>query len=211
VDYQIILPNSAKLELVNTVSANIKINDVEGDAGISSVSGDIEVTDMAGVSTLKTVSGKITAYGGSFSRVQTVSGEIYLKAVQGEDLFVETVSGRIDVEGEGIIETKTVSGSIRIDGMTIAGAETISGGMDLTPGGFVENVTLESGSGRINLEIPKPANVDLEVNTISGNIRLENGNELKVNEISKRSAVGRIGNGGPSISIKTTSGNAVIK
>jgi len=157
---QISIPVGAQLT-VETVSAEITVDDVTGAVELGSVSGQIKVA-------------------GSPSRadVETVSGDIRVDGNQ-TAISAESVSG--DVELTGAVETveaASVSGDIEVSATQIQRAtfESVSGDLEFS-GGLTANARLhaEAHSGNVTLVLPGDTSATWEVETFSGNVTNEFG------------------------------------
>jgi len=149
------LPYGSELD-VETVSADIEVEDVTGVVYLESVSGDIEVAGEMEELEAESVSGTIDLWVQCAEvTASTVSGDIELRDAFG-DVTVESVSGDIDVDGGEFshLDSGTVSGSIVFQG-------------DLAGDG---SYNFESHSGDIRLYLSEGLDADFEVSTFSGDI-----------------------------------------
>lgn len=182
---------------------------------VTSVSAEVTSNGVLGVQRLKTVSGSIRAeLGPADAEAKTVSGEIVLRG-GGKPIAVHatSISGSIRLEhGAGDLEATTVSGDLSVQ---------------LDPG---RTIRMRNTSGEINVrgKLTKDADVDLQ--TVSGEVRLhappENGYEYEASTFSgdirdcfnvkpeKTSTYGpgerlngTLGKGGGHVRIKTMSGS----
>jgi hypothetical protein len=159
---------------------------------VRAVSGDAFVAGIAADCSITTVSGRLTATG--------LDGEVRLK----------TVSGAIEVQGlAGRLDTNTVSGEV-----TVVGAEpssvvsrSVSGAvtLDLRRAAPVECTTV---SGEVAVRLPADVGVDVDVSTVSGSLDVAFPTDHI--EIGQRRLRGRIGDGGPVVSVRTTSGSVAL-
>ncbi|GJM44418.1 MAG: hypothetical protein DHS20C21_12600 [Gemmatimonadota bacterium] len=196
-DLKITIPKGASLE-VNTVSANISVDDVEGELELESVSGSVDVNANAVSAEISTVSGSITVNGSvKLVEAESVSGSVTLRETSGE-AEVATTSGRIEVDG-GDFETVncvSVSGTIRFSGSPRADSE----------------FAFENFSGSIRLELPKDLNAELEVETFSGSISSDFGGRSRREEFGPGEFLNTtIGNGSAEIIVSTFSGSVEIR
>jgi formylmethanofuran dehydrogenase subunit C len=105
---------------VKTASGDIGVAAVEGEAGVVTVSGDIEVGHVAGSLTGRAVSGDvgIGSLDGQLS-LSTTSGDVAVRAVEGGEVRVQTVSGDVRVGiGRGTrvwIDAASISGDLGSD------------------------------------------------------------------------------------------------
>lgn len=125
---------------------------------VSTVSADIDVEDVRGEQELTSVSGDITT-----------------KAFA-EDVSAETVSGDVDLEGDGSDgewELSSVSGDVTADGLSgDVGAEVVSGDVEVSGGSF-DRVKLESVNGDIVFNGGLRENGDMDVETVNGSVEVE--------------------------------------
>jgi len=231
VRYELLIPDSAHVK-IETTSGNVDVKNIGGGLDVETVSGDIKVMTVKKGIRSKTISGDIYLKDilGS-TDVKTTSGDIRIHDVNGS-LEAESVSGDIDLKNiDGKVDLKTTSGDLSIAGLKGSiEAESVSGDIDQkshseineiemetisgkisAQGIFVPNgsYTLGSHSGNINLAIPSESNVDLQANTSSGDIDCEFVLNGYVHMDNKRLR-GTIGKGGANLSVSTFSGDIRI-
>jgi Toastrack DUF4097 len=126
---------------------------------VTTVSADVISTGVLGAQRLKTVSGRIRAEVTADVEAKTVSGDVTLRgAGRSGELHASSISGSIRLEhGAGDVEATTVSGVLDVE---------------LDPGRTVRARTT-SGPMYIRGKLAKDADLDLQ--TVSGNIRLHAG------------------------------------
>lgn len=131
---------------------------------VETVSADIDVSAVRGEVRLQSVSGRVEVAAGGSLRAKTVSGELVIQGA-GRDVDATTVSGALNasmaVLDDG--EFETVSGDIRIEA-------------DLAPKGRLEARTV---SGSVELRVPASVGADFDVETFSGGIRNDFGQEAR--------------------------------
>jgi len=131
---------------------------------------------------------------GSYGRakVGTTNGSITVRDASGE-LEAGTTNGSVLVSRfEGRLEADTTNGQIKLEGVTIRGglsAETTNGGITL------------------GVTSPETLNADLRAGTTNGHVTVDFPITLQNLRQSKRRIEGRIGQGGPEISLHTTNGS----
>jgi DUF4097 and DUF4098 domain-containing protein YvlB len=195
VDYKVWVPEKAAVEL-------------------NSVSGDVEVAPIGGQAKIHCVSGDVTVRGAGGADIDLTSGNSTLTAIAG-DAFVKSVSGDIKATGiKGSVDVEAVSGDIDILDVSAArkvGAKSVSG--DITYTGVVlegGRYEIKAHSGDVHMTIPANASFDLEANTFNGDIDTDF--EIKViGKISPREIRGTVGKGGATVILKTFSGNVDLK
>jgi DUF4097 and DUF4098 domain-containing protein YvlB len=153
------IPKGSSLE-IGTVSANIRVQGVQGEQELDSVSGDIRTQAMEGNIEADTVSGDVDVDGARGVKGEwefsSVSGDVTATGLSGE-LSMETVSGDIEV----------VNGAFER-----AAVDTVSGDIDfkaaLLKSGRVE---IETVNGNIDVEFLGAVSARFEVESFNGRIR----------------------------------------
>jgi DUF4097 and DUF4098 domain-containing protein YvlB len=216
------LRNHISISYEVTVPAGSSINSRTG-------SGDQEISGVNGALRASTGSGNIHASGvGGDPRLETGSGDVKIDSVKGR-LYARTGSGNITARGvEGGLNAETGSGDIEYY-QTAAGAvlahtgsgnirlHDVKGGVEAHTGSGDVDINgeatsawdVETGSGNLNLRLPQNATFDLRAQSSSGSIQMNR--PVTVQGIMKRNRVeGKVGNGGPLLSLHTGSGDIRI-
>lgn len=158
VDFNVTVPRGATV-IVNSVSGDMKVSNIDGPLRINTVSGDVDVTAAAQLEAAKTVSGDVTVTSsGSAGDITagSVSGGVTMKAVKAKGLDLNSVSGGvslIDVTCERV-KANSISGDMVFSGPLAKGGryafQSHSGDVSVTTGGAVGfEVTASSFSGDI--------------------------------------------------------------
>jgi DUF4097 and DUF4098 domain-containing protein YvlB len=155
--------------------ANLQVHVPAGSSvSCQTVSADVKVNAVRGEATLKTVSGDISAEVGGDVSAHAVSGSVRVKAAAAKSIEVDTVSGDAEVfGGGGEFEVTTVSGDAKakLGNVTRARFQTVSGtmtaSMNLSADGRID---AQSVSGDVRLEFPTAPAADYDLQTFSGNI-----------------------------------------
>lgn len=151
----------------------------------------------------------------NFESIGTASGDIEIKNVSG-NLKVKAASGDLNIKDvNGSVEASTASGDVTVTG--IAGsvsAKTASGdaNAELDRVEATEKMEFSSVSGDVNVTIPSSTGADVDISTLSGEIKTDFG--IKVDESehgSSSTARGRIGNGAIRLVLKSVSGDVNLK
>jgi hypothetical protein len=158
---------------------------------VRTVSADVFVGGIAAGTSVTTVSGRVTATGldGDVS-LKSVSGDLEVQGVAGS-VHANTVSGDLTISGgdPGEITARAVSGDVTFD-------------LDDVP-----DVQCTTVSGDVAVRLPADAGLDLEAVTVSGRLETSFPDGL---DAGKRRLRGRIGGGGPGVTVRTTSGDVVV-
>jgi hypothetical protein len=165
---------------VQTVSAEIDVTGVKGDARVESVSGDITLATAGGVRA-KSVSGEVSVRGGGPRLdASSVSGNIEVTMEAVSDAELETVSGDVRVASaiapRGRLEATSVSGNIELNLPAGTGAdfeaESFSGSIR---NGLSRDAVTEDqrGPGRKLRFVTGDGSARVYVKSFSGNVRIE--------------------------------------
>ncbi len=143
-DLTVRVPQGSSID-VSTVSADITVEEVEGEQMLHTVSGDVETQAFGSDVSAQSVSGDVDVKGnGSEAEISanTVSGDVSVTAVSGS-VGAEAVSGDVMIK-DGSFERagmNTVNGEIVFYASLLDGgklnAESVNGGVDIQFGGDV--------------------------------------------------------------------------
>lgn len=150
------IPRESRL-IINTVSAEQRIEGVRGAQRLQAVSGDIDTEFGPGDLELKTVSGSARARGDNKGQVRatTVSGDFQILAA-GPELELSSVSGDMMVKSE------------RLDRGRI---KTTNGDLDLTTAlGNRARVEAEAINGDLRFNLRGAVNAEFDIETFNGDI-----------------------------------------
>ena len=192
------------LTVVVTVPALFSL---EHDGG----SGDLVVGDLGGERIVVDIgSGDVTlgAVGHGVVDVDSGSGDVFVQAVEGAALSIETGSGDVLVErSSGTAEVDTGSGDVRFDAH--AGALDVETGSGDVAATLTERdaTSVDTGSGDVSLTLTGGA--DLEVDS-NGDLSIDDALGF-VGQRDGGDAQGRLGGGGPDLSIDTGSGDVSLR
>jgi hypothetical protein len=157
---------SVKLEITAPAGTDLDAHTGSGSIDVEGLSGDVKLDTGSGSVDARDLSGDL--------EVDTGSGSVDLIDVTGE-IDVHTGSGSIEVQGgTGLVRLDTGSGSIEYQG---------------TPEG---DCRFETGSGRIRLTLPADLNMEVDLDTGSGDIDVEFD---VAGRVTRRDVDGKIGDG----------------
>jgi hypothetical protein len=125
---------------------------------------------------------------------RTVNGDVEALDLEG-DVRAETVNGDIDLSTTGFAEAETVNGSI----------QAIVGSPDLR-----EGVAFSTVNGSISLDLDDTIDADLEASWLNGSFESDLPFLLQ-GRVSRRSANGTLGDGGPLLELSTVNGSIRIR
>ena len=159
--------------------------------------GTIDAHDLSGRVELRTGDGSI--------RLQRVQGDITASTGDG------TIMGR---ELQGTVAVSTGDGSVEISGrFSELKARTGDGsiGIDAQPGSTMQSGwTITTGDGGVSIRLPKELDADVQARTGDGSIMTSGITVLtppRQDGEPRRNIVGRIGNGGEQLTVRTGDGS----
>lgn len=181
-----------------SVSGNVVLRGVAGDAAVETVSGNVEIRDGKQVSKARSVSGNVVLTDIDSDRVLsagTISGNVQLLHARASRISVEVVSGGIQADDVTCdsAQLKSLSGSVDYTGK-------------FSPGGRYE---FNSHSGSVRVVASGGAGFELQATTFSGRIRPE-GLSLQSMTMNRGSLRATIGDGSAVVVAQTFSGDVVI-
>jgi len=156
-----------------STSGDVEVEDATDRIVIEAVSGDVRASRLSGTVRAESVSGTIEARDVSGDvRAETTSGDVSLTGVTSKSIYIETVSGEVEYEGNidpsGRYEFRSHSGDVRLaipeNSSAQFSVQTYSGSLDtefsltLQPGQRATGrprrfeFTLGSGSARVTAE-----------------------------------------------------------
>jgi len=149
----------------------------------------------------------------SRASVKSVSGGITLDGVTG-DVDANTVSGALEAQGiNGKLNFNTVSGDLtladgwleRLDANGVSGDVTAD--IDLDPLGGMHVTTV---SGEVTLRLPAEADAQVNMHSLSGDVRSEFPELKRTSAPASRSVSGSLGAGSGHVSVTTMSGRVIL-
>jgi putative adhesin len=197
VDYEITVPEETAVR-AHTGSGDQTVEGVRGNADLESGSGDLRLARLTGDLHFQTGSGNVRAHQISGpARGKAGSGDIELEEVGSGDVDIRTGSGNITVHG--------INGGFR--------AEAGSG--DIRGDGTAKNMwSVRTGSGNVTLRVPSELAFDVDISTSSGTVTMGHPVTTTVQgriQESRKSIVGKVRGGGPTISVHTGSGDIHVQ
>lgn len=211
VDLQVALPAGVVAE-AELVSGDIAAEDIRGDLRFATVSGAVQANGTEGALTVRTTSGDISVedHAGALE-VETTSGDVQADgALAGAR--VETVSGDVELEGvRDAVEMTSISGSLSLeaDGGAQLRIESTSGDVEFQ-GALAEGGSsrISNISGDVRVRLAEPADLRLDLTTLSGD--LETDLPLRDQVRERRSLSGTLGTGATTLTVNTTSGDVEV-
>lgn len=124
---------------------------------------------------------------------KTVNGDIEAYDL-GSDVFAQTVNGSIEIDTEGFAEAETVNGSID----AVLGADVRRG------------VEFSTVNGSITLDLPDDIDASIDASWLNGSFETAIP-FVTSGRVSRRSAQGTLGDGGPELELSTVNGSIEIR
>ena len=193
VDYEITVPENTAVR-AHTGSGDQDVEGLKGNIDLESGSGDMKLARLTGEMHFQTGSGNV--------RGRELSGPARAKAGSGDIEIAET--------GAGDVEIRTGSGNITVKGIN-GGFHAEAGSGDIHGQGSPKNLwSVRTGSGNVTLRVPADAAFDVDISSSSGSVTVGHPVVTTVQgrvQESRKSVVGKVRGGGPTISVHTGSGD----
>jgi DUF4097 and DUF4098 domain-containing protein YvlB len=203
VDYTVTAPAGTSV-FAHSMSGDVNVTNIKGEVRADTVSGDVTATGTPAATLVRTVSGNATASGIDHQnelRVSTISGNVTIRSARARSVDADSTSGDValtDVMCDRAT-VKAFSGDI-----TYSGALAKAG-----------RYQFNSQSGDVHLTLVGTSGFELDASTFSGSV----GSDFPVTvpagqpvsgQGSRKSLRGVVGTGGPTLSIRTFSGDITI-
>ncbi len=127
------------------------------------------------------------------------------------NLAAKTVNGAVSVRGlQADVEANTVNGDVTVETTGRASAKTVNGKVEARIGKLDQDSTFSTVNGRIVVSIGNAVNADVDLATVNGKIETDFPITIQ-GKMSARKLQGRIGSGGPRLSLSTVNGGIRIE
>jgi Putative adhesin len=175
-------------------SGSVRLSNIGGETHARTGSGDIELNGIQGTAKVVAGSGSIRAIG--------IAGALAASSGSGSVKFEQTAAGDVEIgTGSGDVEVKGAKGALKV--------QTGSGSI-IAQGDPTGDWRLHTGSGDVTVELPQQAAFNLVARTSSGSI--DSSREIAVQgKLSPRELQGKVGGGGPTVELSTSSGSIQIR
>jgi len=196
IDYQITVPENTAIR-AHTGSGDQTVEGLKGNADLESGSGDLRLARLTGE-----------------LRFQTGSGNVHGRELAGP-AKIKAGSGDIDIEemAAGDVDIRTGSGNITVTGIN-GGFHAEAGSGDIRGKGSPRNMwSVRTGSGNVTLNVPSDAAFDVDISSSSGSVTLGHPVQTTIQgrvQDSRKSVIGKVRGGGPTISVHTGSGDVQV-
>lgn len=144
------------------------------------------------------------------ARVETANGDVSARDVAGDGTY-RSENGDVEVQSiDGVATLQSTNGDVTGEGLdAVAGAQSENGDVDLAFGRLPGDATVESRNGNVGAAVPQSLSARVEVRTANGRATVE-GLDLTNASRSERSVAGRLGDGGPTLLLRSENGDVTL-
>lgn len=205
---------------VGGVSGNLNLSGEIGEIAVADIQGNVSINNSTGRVTVRDIEGDvlIKANGADIS-FYSISGDLEIRNSSGltggeyliGDLTVTQTAGQIDVKRvEGDIRIKSTAGAVRVEqDFGALDISTESGDIDITTGlNSSKDYFVETVSGSIRFMVPEASGGEVKLE--AGSCDIDTQIPIAIDSFSRTRISGSFGNGGPKISLVTTSGDITL-
>lgn len=210
------VPEGVEL-VVHLAVGRVRVANVNGTVTIDTWAADAEAEGIAGNWLFDTGSGDVHVRNATGTlRIDTGSGAGYVDGMRGDLLDIDTGSGEVDATdvAVGRFRFDTGSGGVRARNLAAPRgvADTGSGAVFLAfaEGSALEDLLVDTGSGSVQLILPRQLNARLSVDTGSGDVTVNRDGAI-FERRGDEGTVLRFGEGVNRIRIDTGSGDVTIR
>lgn len=170
----------------------------------------VEVPPAAALD-LRTSNGGVTTAGVAGAvAARTSNGAVALTDL-GAGATVRTSNGAVEVVGSGILDIETSNSRVTIRGTGATVRASTSNGDLSFEGTFSDGAQqLETSNGPITVSLPASASFELDARTSNADVRVEGFSITTSGAASGSTLQGRVGTGGPSITLRTSNAPIVV-
>jgi DUF4097 and DUF4098 domain-containing protein YvlB len=207
---------------ISRAAGSVTAQTTSGAIAIGSAEGGVDAVDSGGDIRIDSAGGPVMA--------QTTSGSIRLGAMKGESVNVQNSGGNIDIaEAGGSVAARTTSGAIKIQAVQgkleahnsggsiqvkeahdAVAAETSSGDVSVSFSTVPRSEShLSASGGGIKVALPKSAALDLDARSSGGEVVTDT--FVVAGEKKSGSVQGKINGGGPSLILRSSSGDIRLR
>lgn len=189
ISFKAYVPHNSKID-GRTSGGSVSAENIYNRLQLTTSGGSVSVENVQGLIDLRTSGGSI--------RIEDASGEIDAR----------TSGGSVTVIGlEGVADLRTSGGSMRLSRISAKLNATTSGGsIRAELAAFYDDVTLRTSGGSIQVTLPNISHYDMDLRGSRVNTNLRNfSGEMERNRVR-----GRIGDGGPVLTARTSAGTVTV-
>ncbi len=137
----------------------------------------------------------------------------YVSVPEGVGFLGKTVNGDVEVNDlASDVRAESVNGDIEISTTGFAEAKTINGSIDAAMERYniVSGLSFSTVNGSISLDLPDDVDADIDAGWVNGRLDAADLPFQLVGRVSRRSARGVLGEGGPELKLRTVNGSIRI-
>jgi lia operon protein LiaG len=141
----------------------------------------------------------------------STSGDLSSGTIKSASLVIHSISGEIKAQAVNATDTQLSSTSGGITVQAVSGdtsAHSLSGDVNLTFTQLPPRIKVDSLSGDVQLTLPQNALFTLDAHTMSGDVKSDF--PVAISSSQGHQLVGKVGNGGNTISVHTLSGDIKV-
>lgn len=189
ISFDVLAPRGADVS-GQTSGGGVRAEGIENRISLKTSGGSVRAADISGVANFETSGGSV--------RLERISGELSART-SGGSIRAEKLTGEADL--------RTSGGSIRMENIDAKlSARTSGGSIRAQFDSFHDDIDLRTSGGSINIRIPKTDHFDVNLTGMRVNANLDNFSGSS----GRRSLNGKVGNGGPVLSARTSGGSVSL-
>ena len=205
---------------LDNITGSVHTHMSKGDFEATAVSGEVVVDGRMDDVSLSSIKSHVSLNGDFF-------GEMHLQQLDGPlnvhssrtDITMASVPGSLTLD-KGDLSFKNVVGPVRavthasdVEGTLVKGPAHLEGGngdMSLSAVAPIEDIEIHNSNGSIDLTLPPDSKFDLDASTSDGDLSTDF-DVPQNSQGDRRSAVGKVGGGGPTITVSADHGDVHIR
>ncbi|HWR82651.1 MAG TPA: DUF4097 family beta strand repeat-containing protein [Candidatus Deferrimicrobium sp.] len=166
------------------LKSSLAIRSMAADISLSNIEGEIQIDNAAGATRAEFILGAVD--------IRQPQGEVDLKWVEG-NIRIRSSSGRITIhQSRGSVDLSTETGDVRVQ----------------TELDSRNDFVVETGTGSITFLIPESSSGQFKIDSQTGEVRSDV--PVIIKSISRNRLIGQYGQGGPTITLSSNSGNVTV-
>ena len=205
---------------LDNISGNVHAHMSKGDFSATTIGGEVIVEGRMDDVSLSGIKNHVSLNGDFFGdmHLQQISAPLNHHSSR-TDITIASVPGSLTLDS-GDLQFKNVTGPVRVvtrskdvEGTFVQGAthiENSNGDVTLTASAPLQDVSIHNDNGSIDLSLPPDARFTLQASTNDGDMSTDF-DVPQSNQNDHRSASGKVGGGGPTVSVVTNHGDVHIR
>jgi DUF4097 and DUF4098 domain-containing protein YvlB len=131
----------------------------------------------------------------------------------GLSVLFKTQNGEVTLENIKALRIEAASTNGGVTGRGVTGAidaSTVNGGIRMDLSEVTDDSRIMTVNGGVRVAIAPSVNAELEATVVNGGVSVQEGLQLTGAERSRQRVAGRIGKGGPRLTLQTTNGGVRV-